>query len=35
MQDVTDQLIIDRSDGIGRITLDNQARRNALTYEMW
>ena len=35
MQDVTDQLIIDRSDGIGRITFDNQARRNALTYEMW
>ncbi len=35
MQDVTDQLIIDKSDGVGRITFDNQGRRNALTYEMW
>jgi enoyl-CoA hydratase/carnithine racemase len=35
MQDVTDQLIIDKKDGVGRITFDNQARRNALTYEMW
>ncbi|MBT3307814.1 MAG: enoyl-CoA hydratase, partial [Alphaproteobacteria bacterium] len=35
MQDVTDQLIIDKQDGVGRITFDNQDRRNALTYEMW
>ncbi len=35
METVTDQLIIDKKDGIGRITFDNQARRNALTYEMW
>jgi len=35
MKTVTDQLIIDKSDGVGRITFDNQARRNALTYEMW
>ena len=35
METVTDQLIIDKSDGVGRITFDNQARRNALTYEMW
>ena len=35
MQDVTDQLIIEKSDGVGRITFDNLARRNALTYEMW
>ncbi len=35
MQDITDQLIIDRKDGVGRITFDNQAKRNALTYEMW
>ena len=35
METVTDQLIIDKKDGVGRITFDNQARRNALTYEMW
>ncbi len=35
MDNITDQLIIDKKDGVGRITFDNQARRNALTYEMW
>ena len=35
MQDITEQLIIDRLDGVGRITFDNPERRNALTYEMW
>ncbi|HIC28424.1 MAG TPA: hypothetical protein EYO85_03105, partial [Rhodospirillales bacterium] len=35
MDTITDQLIIDKKDGVGRITFDNQARRNALTYEMW
>ncbi|NQV83265.1 MAG: enoyl-CoA hydratase/isomerase family protein [Rhodospirillales bacterium] len=35
MLDVTDQLIIDKNNGVGRITFDNQQRRNALTYEMW
>ncbi|MDA1091621.1 MAG: enoyl-CoA hydratase [Proteobacteria bacterium] len=35
MDQITDQLIIDKKDGVGRITFDNQARRNALTYEMW
>lgn len=35
METVTDQLIIDKKDGVGRIIFDNQARRNALTYEMW
>ncbi len=35
MKDITDQLIIDRKDGVGRITFDNPERRNALTYEMW
>ncbi|NQU61514.1 MAG: enoyl-CoA hydratase/isomerase family protein [Rhodospirillales bacterium] len=35
MDKVTDQLIVDKKDGIGRITFDNQAKRNALTYEMW
>ncbi|MCH7938004.1 MAG: enoyl-CoA hydratase/isomerase family protein [Proteobacteria bacterium] len=35
MESVTDQLIVDKKDGVGRITFDNQAKRNALTYEMW
>ena len=35
MVSVTDQLIVDKKDGVGRITFDNQAKRNALTYEMW
>ena len=35
MDNITDQLIIDKKDGVGRITFDNQARHNALTYEMW
>ena len=35
MQNITDQLIIDRLDGVGRITFNNQERLNALTYEMW
>ena len=35
METITDQLIIDKSDGVGRIIFDNQARRNALTYEMY
>ena len=35
MENVTYQLIIDKKDGVGRITFDNQERRNALTFEMW
>ncbi len=35
MESVTDQLIVDKKDGVGRITFDNQGKRNALTYEMW
>ncbi len=35
LQSVTKQLIVDKSDGVGRITFDNQERRNALTFEMW
>ena len=35
MVSVTDQLIVDKKDGVGRITFDNQGKRNALTYEMW
>ncbi len=35
MDTVTDQLIVEKKDGVGRITFDNPDRRNALTYEMW
>ncbi|MAF94670.1 MAG: enoyl-CoA hydratase [Rhodospirillaceae bacterium] len=35
MVSVTDRLIVDNKDGVGRIIFDNQAKRNALTYEMW
>ncbi len=35
MVKVTDQLIVEKKDCVGRITFDNQAKRNALTYEMW
>lgn len=35
MDNITDQLIVEKQDGVGRIGFDNQARRNALTYEMW
>ncbi|MFQ5765930.1 MAG: enoyl-CoA hydratase-related protein, partial [Rhodospirillales bacterium] len=35
MDAVTEQLVVAKEDGVGRITFDNQARRNALTYEMW
>ncbi len=34
MVSVTDQLIVEKKDGVGRITFDNQAKRNALTYEL-
>ena len=32
---VTDQLIIEKDNGVGRIMLNNQERRNAMTFEMW
>ena len=35
MVHVTDQLIIEKDNGIGRIMLNNQERRNAMTFEMW
>ena len=35
MLNVTDQLIIEKDNGIGRIILNNQERRNAMTFEMW
>lgn len=35
METVTDQLIVTKENGVGTIKFDNQARRNAMTYEMW
>ena len=35
MDKVTEKLIVLKKDGVGRVTFDNQQRRNALTYEMW
>jgi enoyl-CoA hydratase len=35
MAAITEQLIVEKSAGVGRIMLDNQARRNAMTFEMW
>ena len=35
MQGITDQLITSKNDGIGRISFNNQSRRNALNYDMW
>ena len=35
MADITDRLIVKKENGVGRIMLDNQARRNAMTFEMW
>jgi len=35
MDNVTDQLIVEKADGVGRIAFDNPDRRNALTFEMW
>ena len=35
MAEITDQLIVEKAAGVGRIKLDNQARRNAMTFEMW
>lgn len=35
MKNVTDQLIVTKENGVGTIRFDNQARRNAMTFEMW
>jgi len=35
MENVTDQLIVEKADGVGRIAFNNPDRRNALTFEMW
>lgn len=35
MDGVTEQLVVEKKDGVGYIRLDNQAKRNAMTFEMW
>tara|TARA_Y100001960_G_C14744453_1_gene864865 strand:- start:418 stop:1209 length:792 start_codon:yes stop_codon:yes gene_type:complete len=35
MVDITGQLIAKKNDGVGYIILNNQERRNAMTFEMW
>ncbi len=35
MKNITDQLIVSKENGVGSLTFDNQARRNAMTFEMW
>jgi enoyl-CoA hydratase len=35
MTEITDQLIVEKGNGVGRIRLDNQSKRNAMTFEMW
>jgi len=35
MSDITDQLVVEKKDGVGSIQFDNQARRNAMTFDMW
>lgn len=35
MDGVTEQLVVEKKDGVGYIRFDNQAKRNAMTYEMW
>jgi len=35
MNQITDQLVVEKKDGVGLIQLDNQPRRNAMTFDMW
>jgi enoyl-CoA hydratase len=35
MDGVTDQLVVEKKDGVGYIRFDNQAKKNAMTFEMW
>ena len=35
MEGITDQLIVSKLDGVGQIMLDNEAKRNAMTLDMW
>lgn len=35
MGEITEQLIVEKENGVGRVLFNNQARRNAMTFEMW
>ena len=35
MSDITNQLVFSKRNGVGLIQLDNQAKRNAMTFDMW
>ncbi|HBT40575.1 MAG TPA: hypothetical protein DEB21_00565, partial [Rhodospirillaceae bacterium] len=35
MDGVTDQLVVEKKDGVGYVRFDNQAKKNAMTFEMW
>lgn len=35
MKNVTEQLIVNKANGVGTLKFNNQARRNAMTFEMW
>ena len=35
MDGITDQLVVSKLNGVGQIMLDNPAKRNAMTLDMW
>ena len=35
MTDITDQLVVLKENGVGLVKLNNQGKRNAMTFEMW
>ena len=35
MKDITNQLVVSKENSVGRVFLDNQPKRNAMTFEMW
>ena len=35
MSDITDQLVVLKENGVGLVMLNNQAKRNAMTFDMW
>ena len=35
MEEITDQLVVSKLNGVGQIMLDNQSKRNAMTLDMW
>ena len=35
MTEITDQLVVLKENGVGLVKLNNQGKRNAMTFEMW